>query len=734
MGGRKIKVSIYNYLLSLVLIISSPVQAEFAMGFGEFEDLPEFDEFLVPVVLTATRIQQHQADVPASVTILDSELIKQLGVKSLSELLRHVPGMMVGPDNNNNSDAVHYHGGPAALPKNLQVLINGRSMYRSGLAAVSWFEMPVALEDIRRIEVVRGPNASSYGANAYQAVINILTKHPADTYGTSVSYSGGNNGEDDIYLRQGGKIGETDYRVSFTQKSDDGFDDQDDTRIAKFVDFESHRQLGGGGELETSVVVLKAKKGLADSTDFQVNENAIDEDRVELGLRWTLDISNKHQLSVKSYVTQYNQKQTIDVAGVYSFLLDDDLRELYASSPDSADSLVAAVTVALETADLTGIPVAIGAMPTEVQTMAISIVNKYPGASAAAPVNGTINADMDEYRFDVEIQDTFVYSPSLTFVSGASFRRDVVKSETYFSGEANNNTSRLFGSVTWQTTTNISTHLGLMFEKENNADFVYAPRVAFNYKITPSQSFRAVYSESVRSPDLFEQQAYWSYNLDGAQIDSAQGTLNGTTFYQTQTGPNNLDHQFIESYELGYYGRVPFMGLETDVRIFHEHQADVFYQSLRLSALTTEEDISVRFEGVEWMLNITPWHNGKFRWNAAVLNAFSNAEDTGTEQVILKIYARNTTTFSWLQSWPFGFSSTFSYLKADKYDQLHENNEVHYLFERLDARLAKISNISSYELELSVSLQYDLSSDPYISNNNVYEEETRFQIGARMSF
>ena len=726
--GMKMKVSSCAYLLSLILMISCHAQAEFSMGFGEFEDLPEFDEFSVPVVLTATRIQQHQADVPASVTILDSELIKQLGAKSLSELLRYVPGIMVGPDNNNNSDAVHYHGGPAALPKNLQVLINGRSMYRSGVAAVSWFEMPVALEDIRRIEVVRGPNASSYGANAYQAVINILTKHPADTYGTSVSYSQGNNGEDDIYLRQGGKIGETNYRVSFTQKKDDGFDEQDDSRMAKFIDFESHRQLDSGGELEASVVALQSTKGITGQVDYQTNENEIDEDRLELGVRWTLDISNKHQLFVKSYVTQYNQSQAIEVSGVPVALLNDSLRELFLLNPDAANTMAA------------------GGDPTSLLTsqeefnLATSVQQAYSGAfggsgsTGQAPVSGTINADMDEYRFDVEVQDTFIYSPNLTLVSGASFRRDVVKSETYFSGEANNNTSRLFGSVTWQATDNMSAHLGLMFEKENNADSVYAPRVAVNYKITPSQSFRAVYSESVRSPDLFEQQAYWSYTLDDAQIDTSLDNLSGTTFYQTQQGPDNLDHQFIESYELGYYGRIPFMDLETDVRIFHEHQADVFYQSLRLSALTTEEDLSVRFEGVEWMLNISPWRNGKFRWNAAVLNAFSNAEDTDTEKVILKIYARNTTTFSWLQSWPFGFSTTFSYLKADRYDQLHEDNEAHYLFERFDSRIAKISNISGYELELSANIQRDLSCDPHISAINKYEDKTRYQIGVRMNF
>ena len=827
-------------LAVLVLFFSSVIQASPVMGFGEFEDLPEFDEYSVPVVLTATRIQQHQADVPASVTILDAELIKQLGVKSLSELLRYVPGMMVGPDNNNNADAVHYHGGPAALPKNLQVLINGRSMYRSGVAAVSWFEMPVALEDIRRVEVVRGPNAASYGANAYQAVINILTKHPADTYGSSFSYAGGNNGEDDFYLRQGGKIGATDYRLSATQKRDGGFDEQDDTRIAKFVNFESHRQLDSGGELQTSLVLLDSTKGIGDQVTYQTNSNEIDERRVEAGLRWTMDLSNKHQLEVKAYTTQYNQRQSIEVAGVPAAYLDENLLALFTLNPGASNSLAdlsdpssllnyqaesnlvaglldnyphlavdiagiasqdsnlkelialdpvtvdgEATRVALTTTELNN---ALGAGDpsifttyyaglTDAQKRDIGLLNMYKLAGvfssvnmestgtalvndyisilstdeqaiasefntryttnqdrADAPVNGTINADMDEYRFDIEVQDTFIYSPDLTLVSGASFRRDVVKSDTYFSGDASNNTSRLFGSATWQATDKISVHLGLMFEKETNTDFVYAPRIALNYKLTPSQSFRAVYSESVRSPDLFEQQANWSFTLDGAQIDPAQGTLNGTTFYQTQQGPDNLEHQFIESYELGYYGRVPQLDLEMDVRLFHEHQADVFYQSLRLSSFTTEENISVRFEGVEWMLNFTPWYNGQIRWNAAVLNAFTNTSDNGTETVILRIYARNTTTLSWLQAWPFSINTTLSYLKADKYDQLHPDNESHFLFERLDARVAKSLNINGYELELSSSIQHNLSSKPYISSNNVYEDETRFQVGLRMSF
>ena len=765
------------FVFSLFFGVS--VWAQPDMGFGGFNDLPEFEEFSMPVVLTATRIQQHQADVPASVSILDADLIKQLGVTSLSELLRYVPGMMVGPDRNNNSDAVHYHGGPAAFPKNLQVLVNGRSMYRSVVAAVSWFEMPVALEDIRRIEVVRGPNAASYGSNAYQAIINILTKHPADTYGSTVSVKKGNNGEENIYLKEGGMIGNTDYRVSISQRTDDGFEDQNDHRMTQFIDIETHRQLDSAGDLETSIVYLHATKELADQVSYQTNQNKVDENRLELGLRWTRDYSHKHQLQVKAYATQYSQRQAIDVAEVEVAYLDDSLRELFklnSAAVEGESTQVASATLKIEEAlgvgdpsiftdyysalssddknnigllnmykladvftsvgmEGTGLALVgdyIATLPASQQTLASSYDSRYPNTSnTEIPVSGTINADMDEYRFDMEIQDTYIYSPELTFVSGVSFRRDAADSQTYLGGRINNNTARIFGSATWKATNSINVHLGLMTEKESNADFVYAPRVALNYKLTPSQSLRAVYSESVRSPDMFEQSADWSFTLDGV---TSTAPLNGTTFYQNQQGPNTLDHQFIESYEIGYYGRVAWFDMESDVRIFHEHQADVYYQTLRLGEFTTEENLSMRFEGVEWMLNFTPWEKGKIRWNAAVVEAFTNASSNEREIVLLRVYAKNTTTLTWLQDWPMQINSSLSYMKVDKMDQLDDDLDGRFLIERIDGRLAKILNIASYDMELSATFQHDLSSDPYVLSANVYEDKTRIQFGFSFNF
>jgi iron complex outermembrane receptor protein len=773
------------YFIGFISIFSLSAMAEqdmLSMSLSEF-NLPEFDEYSVPVVLTATRLQQHQADVPASVTILDEHFIKQVGAQNLADLLRYVPGMMVGPDNNNNADAVHYHGGPAAFPKNLQVLVNGRSMYRAGVATVSWYEMPVALEDIKRIEVVRGPNSASYGANAFQAVINILTKHPADTYGSSVSLQAGNNGEENIYLKQGGRLGNSDYRLSFTQKRSDQFEADNDGRQSRFMDFEHYYQDSSLGEFETSVVVLDAKKEVGDGFAFQVNKNEISEQRIEIGTRWTKDLSSKHQIQVNAYTTQFKQKQKSIVEDIPVAALDDDLRDLFSQNTalafgeeQSRKDFYKKVDEAVKKKDPTiflhyyvGLSAqqkseigfnniflvskayeqdalvdqylaaydSITGFSADETNVISAIRNRYDtssqGINAYTGVNGVINSDLDEYRYDIEIQDTYVYSPTLTFVSGASFRRDEVRSDTYFDGYLKNDTNRLFASATWQATQKANLHLGVMAEQESDADLVFAPRAALNYKLTPSQSLRMVYSESVRSPDLFEQDAYWQLNVENAQ---ASVPLNGTTYFQTQQGPSNLDHQYIRSYEVGYYGRFNRLNSELDIRVFEERLSDVYYQSLTLDDIETINDICMRFQGVEWQYSVSPWSDAQLRWVGAYVDANSNLEgdEASREQVLLRIYAKNTHTISWLQNWNENTSSSVSYILANEYDDLNLERDDRSLIERVDVKVIHSIGLPSSNVELSANVQHDISSDPYIWGDNVYERDTRLQLAARFNF
>ena len=691
-----------------------------SLAFSEF-DLPAFDEYSVPVVLTATRLQQHQADVPASVTILDEQFIKQVSAQSFAELFRFVPGMMVGPDSNYNADSVHYHGGPAALPKNLQVLVNGRSMYRSGLATVSWYELPVAMEDIKRIEVVRGPNAASYGANAYQAIVNIITKHPADTYGSSVSLLSGNNGEENIYLKNGGRLGNSDYRVSLTQEQTDNFAKDMDSKESRFLDFEHFYQGSELGEFETSVVLAESYRELESDIDFQVNQNQLSEERIEVGSRWTKDFSSKHQLKVSGYFIQSAQRQKIELEGVPVAILDDELRELYKLNPQAADALAAGQD---PTSLLTSI---------EEQTLVASLFGKYVLVSNTDVVNGHVDANLDEQRFDIELQDTYIYSQDLTLVSGASFRRDIAESEMYFDGKITNDTSRLFASATWQATTKANLHLGVMAEQESDADLVFAPRAAVNYKFTPSQSMRIVYSEAVRSPDLFEQSANWQLKVKSSGATPATGSI----YYQTQQGPGNLDHQYIRSYEVGYYGRFIRLDSEVDVRIFQEDLSDVFYQSLTISDIETINDIKMQFSGIEWQVNFEPWEDAQLRWVGAYVNANTNInelDNENREQVLLRVYAKNTHTFSWLQKWGEQTSSSASFHLIDSYDEFNFNDDARTKIHRLDGKLLHTVNILPMSLDLSLNVQHDLLDDPYIWNDTIYESQTRVQLAARLNF
>ena len=189
-------------------------------GAGAYE--PFLDSPALPEVLTATRLQQAPAAVPGSISVIDRELIKASGAREITELLRLVPGMLVVPEGNTTN--VNYHGGLAAGARRLQVLVDGRSVYRPALAQVDWVDIPVALEDIERIEVFRGPNTVSYGANALLGVINIITRTPGDSLGTRLTYTSGKRGIQDWYARQGVGWEGGALRVSLSGFEHDRFD------------------------------------------------------------------------------------------------------------------------------------------------------------------------------------------------------------------------------------------------------------------------------------------------------------------------------------------------------------------------------------------------------------------------------------------------------------------------------------------------------------------------------
>jgi len=202
------------------------------------EDMDSEQAFFLemPVVLTASRLKQPLDESPSAMTVIDAEMIRATGFRKLSEIFRLVPGMYVGSQNGHGT-FVSYHGTTDNYARRMQVLVDGLSVYLPPFSSVTWDNIPVLLENIERIEVVRGPSAASHGANSTQGVINIITREPGILAPDQVTVAQGGNGVSDLSAMFGMNSSVMDQRLSIGYRADQGYDWSllnDDSRTRMF--------------------------------------------------------------------------------------------------------------------------------------------------------------------------------------------------------------------------------------------------------------------------------------------------------------------------------------------------------------------------------------------------------------------------------------------------------------------------------------------------------------------
>lgn len=130
-------------------------------------------------VVTASKRAQRVTDAPAAVTVFTDEDIRTMGVTTLIDLLRYAPGVDVFEPNRSQAN-VSIRGFNSQFANKLLIMIDGRSIYQDYYGGVQWNLTPLLLSQIKRVEIVRGPGSALYGANAFNGVINIITKTPAE--------------------------------------------------------------------------------------------------------------------------------------------------------------------------------------------------------------------------------------------------------------------------------------------------------------------------------------------------------------------------------------------------------------------------------------------------------------------------------------------------------------------------------------------------------------------------
>ncbi|MBI3285431.1 MAG: TonB-dependent receptor [Burkholderiales bacterium] len=416
----------------------------------------------IPVVLSASRLSQPQNEAPVAVTVIDRQIIRESGAWDLSELFRLVPGMFVAyhADRFYATDStVAYHGLVTNTKSDrMQVLVDGRSVYSSLYGGVIWSDIPLLLDDIERIEVIRGPASASYGANSFAGVINIITSHPAELQGKFASFSAG-NGRKESVLRYGGQAGALSYRLSLGWREDSGEDVQirnatsqrDIWMVNKFDDKEI-QQLNWRADYQFSPV---------DSLEFQLGYNGGPRQMGELNDLHTDDKRARNHFEMLHWRRALNGGAELSLQ-----------------------------------------------MFNAVESSRATFIDE----------DGSHIGDVRTHRRELEIQHTFAPSAQTRLVWGGSIRKDtafapyILGVETEYLFETRPyDLQRLFGSLEWRVRPDLVVNAGAMLEHNSYTGSDLTPRLAANWHVTPGHTLRAGFSQATRSPSTYEKvvEEYW---------------------------------------------------------------------------------------------------------------------------------------------------------------------------------------------------------------------------------
>ncbi len=270
-------------------------------------------------VTTVSRTESTVGRSAAAVYVITQEDIRRSGATTIAELLRRVPGMDMARINN-DTWAISARGFNDQYADFLLVQVDGRTVYNPLFGGVYWDSVVYPLEDIERIEVIRGPGASVWGANAVNGVINIITKPAKETQGGFLATGGGNQELGFGTLRYGGKLGENAWYRVYGEGFDrlrEQFPENTDTNdrwyngdLGARVDL--NPSINDAVRIDTQYVHSRAGQSynypqLAPPFSFQDLEYEITDAGHLLG-KWTHTINKDSSLYLLAYWDHFGQK------------------------------------------------------------------------------------------------------------------------------------------------------------------------------------------------------------------------------------------------------------------------------------------------------------------------------------------------------------------------------------------------------------------------------------------
>lgn len=258
-----------------------------------------FEELFNIEITTVSRRPERLVDAASAIQLITAEEIRRSGATSLPEALRLASNLQVAQISSSQW-AISARGFNASTANKLLVLIDGRTVYTPLFSGVFWDMQHVMLEDIERIEVISGPGATLWGANAVNGVINVITKSARETQGALLSAGGGSLLRGFGNARYGNKIADDIYFRVYGM----GFD-RDNTVFRNGRDADSAWTLGQGGFradwLPASGANLRVHGNFYGGDIGQTAPGDVSVDGQNLIGRWTQPLANDSDVSLQFY-------------------------------------------------------------------------------------------------------------------------------------------------------------------------------------------------------------------------------------------------------------------------------------------------------------------------------------------------------------------------------------------------------------------------------------------------
>ena len=506
--------SLYRSVLFSSILVPALTLADDAI------DLIDFSLDL-PVISSASRLNQSLLNSPSSVTVIDSDMIAASGFTEMADLMRLVPGFIVA-NVVHGAHAVVSHGEGWEYPNRMQLLIDGRSTYTSALSGIAWNALGVHIEDIERIEVVKGPAASAFGSNSYAGAINIITKAPEldDAFSLRARY--GNHDEKEWLLRHSNTVDNLSYRVSLSKRENDGIVNYRDSKNMRNGSASARLKLNKHNELFAAASFNNGtiqRANFTENVDNDFYDSDRDVDAWSVNFRWDHYISDTKEFKATFFHNYFDEN---DMA------LSFPLSEVLGISPAAFAGLTGEADQQIKIGERT----------------------------------------FHTHRSDLEVQYSEVFDSGLQYVVGAGLRYDTMASEAFFpnDGTKSNTGKRFFANIQIPVNRFVDINLGSLYELNNTERPHLSPRGSLNVHLNQTQTIRFGYSEAYRIPSLLEENVNTGLFLKG-----------GTVLDQVYVSNDDIKAEHVKSIDISYLGQLLKAPISWEFRAYREEYQDSIF-------------------------------------------------------------------------------------------------------------------------------------------------------------